>query len=299
MADWSGGGKGALGGAATGAAIGSVAGPYGAAVGGVIGGIGGGIAGLFGGGGDDENSRRLEEYRRQVLERGGAEVGPAAQGSTSDFRSNQQGLIARLEALSNGTGPSLAGEQLRQATDRNMAQQQSIAQSGHGNATLANLVAANNSQNLGQAAAQQAAIARIAETQAATQQLGTTLGQARQQDEQSSQFNAQQQNFASQANLEARLRLMGLNDSSILSIMQQQTQNAQRPGLGDQILAGGVGALGMLASQRNASRANANSGQVAPMTSPMGGTLWDTSAAPASAPNGWNFDRWARNGGAQ
>lgn len=254
-ADWGGGAKGAAGGAMTGASIGSVAGPYGAAVGGVIGGIGGGLAGLFGGGGDDENQKRLEEYRRQIAARGELQLGPAEQASTSDFRGNQQGLIQRLEALSSGQGPSLATEQLRQATDRNMSQQASIAQSGAGNATLANLVAANNSQKLGQDAAQQAAIARIVEQQAAQQQLASVVQGARGQDEISSQFNAQQKNFAAQANLEAKLKLMGLNDAAILQIMAQQ--GAPRPpGMGDQILAGGIGTLGMLASQRMQSGAN-------------------------------------------
>jgi len=293
MADWGGAGKGALGGAATGATIGSVAGPYGAAIGGVIGGIGGGLAGLFGGddGGAEqaaqEQQKRLEEFRQKLLGRQDLQLGPAAQGVTSDFRTSQQGLIDRLDALSKGQGPSLAGEQLKQATDRNMAQQQSIAQSGHGNATLANLVAANNSQNLGQAAAQQAAIARIVETQAATQQLGQVSGQARAQDEQASQFNAQQRNFQAQANLEAKLKMMGLSDSAITSIMSQQgsligqqAAIAGRPTMGDQIFAGGVGALGQWAGNRNASKAAAM-GQNQAATGfnqnrPLQGTIWDT-----------------------
>ena len=93
------------------------------------------------------------------------QAGPAAMGQTSDFRGNQQDLISRLEALSKGQGPSLAAEQLRQATDRNMGQQASIAQSGRGNAALAGLTAANQGAQLGQQAASDSAVARIAEQQ--------------------------------------------------------------------------------------------------------------------------------------
>lgn len=243
--------KGALGGAATGAAIGSVAGPYGALIGGGIGAIGGGIAGYFGSGDDDAEAqqRRLDEYRQTVLGRDLPQLGPAAQASTSGFRGNQQGLIDRLDALSRGQGPSVADEQLKAATERNTALQQSVAQSGHGNATLANLVAANNSNTFGQSAAQTGTYARLAEQQQANQLYSQTLAQARGGDEELSRFNAQQQNFARQANLEAKLRAIGLTDESIIKIMAQQGQAANAgPTTGDQLLAGGIGALGQYAA---------------------------------------------------
>lgn len=241
--------KGAAGGAVTGASIGSVAGPYGALIGGAIGGVGGGLLSYFGGSSAEDEQKQLDEYRQKVLGRGVPQTN-AAQANISDFRGNQQELVKRLEALSNGTGPSLVGEQLKAATDRNSAQQQAIANSGRGNMTLSNLLAANNSAQLGQGAAQQAAIGRLAEEQAANSQLSTTLQGARGADEQLAQFNAQQKNFAAQANLEAKLRAMGLSDSSILSILQQMSVNANKPSTGDQLLAGGVGALGMYASNQ-------------------------------------------------
>lgn len=243
--------KGAAGGAMTG---GSIGGPWGAA----IGGIGGGLLGMFGGG--DPNQQAMEEWRKTLMNRQAPQSAAASQSAQSGFRDSQQGLIRRLEALSRGEGPSLAAEQLKAATDRNMAGQQSIAQSGHGNAALANIVAANNMQNLGQGAAQQAAQARIAEQQMALQQLGANVTAGRGADEANSQFNAQQTNYGNRDNLEAKLRTMGMNDQSILGTFGQQNAAAGRPGLGDQLLAGGSGALGMWAGQRAQQRAGAPAG---------------------------------------
>jgi hypothetical protein len=250
MPDYGDGLKGAAGGAMTGAALGSVVPGVGTAIGAGVGGIAGGLLGLFGGGKDDEQKRLLEEYRRQVMAREAPQIGPASQAATSDFRTNQQDLVKRLEAQANGTAPSIVDAQLRQATDRNMAQQSSIAQSGRGNPTLAGIVAANNSANFGQAASQSAVAGRLAEQQMANQQLSGTLQGARGTDEQTSQFNAQQQNFANQANLEAKLRTMGLNDTAIMNIMQQVNGINAKPTLGEQLLAGGTGALGMFAANR-------------------------------------------------
>lgn len=255
MANYGEGAKGALGGAATGAAIGSVLPGVGTAIGAGVGALGGGLLGLFGGGRDDDQRKQLEEYRRQIMLREAPQTGPAAQATTSDFRTNQQNLVSRLEAMASGQAPSMADAQLRAAVDRNTAVQQSMAQSGRGNPTLAAIVAANNSNNFAQGAAQQAVAGRLAEQQSALQQLGAATGQARAQDQSDSQFNAQQSNFAAQANLEAKLRAMGLNDNAILNIMNQVGAVNAKPTLGDQLLAGGVGALGMFAGQRGASKA--------------------------------------------
>lgn len=171
------------------------------------------------------------------------QAGPAAQAQTSGFRDNQAELISRLEALSKGQGPSLAAEQLRQATDRNMRQQASIAQSGRGNAALAGLTAANASQQLGQQAASDSAVARIAEQQMALQQLGGAINQGRVADQDLSQFNALQTNYRDQFNVEAQLRARGLNDEAIARILQMKQANAARPTLGDQLMSGGAGLL--------------------------------------------------------
>lgn len=254
--------KGALGGAATGATIGSVAGPYGTAIGAGVGAIGGGLLGYFGSNDDAQKAQqdKIEQYRQMIMSQGFDPVQAKTVGAPSGFRTNQQDLIKRLDAASQGRGPSIADEQLKQSVDRNTSLQQSMAQSGRGNATLANIVAANNSNNFGQGAAQTAVASRLQEQQMANQLYGQVVGQARGQDEQISQFNAQQQNFAAQANLEAKLRLMGLDDDSILKILQmQQSATPTGPGVGDQILAGGSSALGMWAANQRKNTATPSS----------------------------------------
>lgn len=250
MANYGEGLKGAGGGAATGAALGSLGGPVGTGIGAIAGGVIGGLGGLFGGGEDDEQRKRLMDYYAQVQNRQAPQAGAASQSALSDFRGNQSALANRLEAVATGRAPSLVTEQLNQATNRGQAAAQSIAQSGRGNAALANLTAANNMQALSQAAAGQAAMGRLQEVANANQALGGVLQGARGQDEANSQFNAQQQNFRDQANLEAKLRTMGLNDQAIAQVFAQISGVNAKPTFGDQLLAGGTGALGMLVSQQ-------------------------------------------------
>lgn len=262
MVDWGGGAKGAAGGAAVGATVG---GPYGALIGGAIGGLGG-LFGGGGGGGDQSNAlsdfqkQQLQAYQESIQNRTAPQLaGGPGLAQASSFRDNQQALIGQLQRQASGQGPSVSSLQLQQATDRNTAQQQSMAQSGRGNATLANIVAANNGNNFGQAAAQQAAQGRIQEQLNAQNALGSNIAWGRTADEQNSMFNAQQYNNSQQTNLEAKLRTMGLNDSAIANVLGnqvatngQQTQLAlnQKPSLGDQLLAGGAGAAGLYFSQQ-------------------------------------------------
>lgn len=179
------------------------------------------------------------------------QAGPAALAQTSGFRSNQEELISRLEALSKGQGPSLAAEQLRQATDRNMKQQASIAQSGRGNAAFAGITASNASAGLGAQAASDSAVARIAEQQMALQQLGGAIGQGRGQDQDLAQFNALQTNYRDQFNIEAQLRARGLDDEAIQAILamkQASAANKQANSFGNQLMAGGAGLLALSGS---------------------------------------------------
>lgn len=185
-----------------------------------------------------------------VMNRSAPQMGDAATASASGFRANQQAMIDRLDALASGRGPSIASAQLNEATDRNIAAQQSFAQSGRGNAGYANMLASNNMQTLGQSAAQQSVGARLQEQSMANQLLGSTLNQARGSDEQLSQFNAQQQNYAAEANLTAKLKSMGLNDDAILQALGQYRQASQMTGTGTQIMAGGAGALGQYIGQK-------------------------------------------------
>lgn len=192
-----------------------------------------------------------KKHRQMLPGRQAPQAGAASLAQTSGFRANQQELISRLEALSKGQGPSLAAEQLRQATDRNMRQQASIAQTGRGNAALAGIQASNMSGMLGQQAASDAAVARIAEQQMALQMLGQNIGQGRTQDQDLSQFNALQTNFRDQFNVEAQLRARGMDDDAILRILQMRAgiaQHKDQQSMGNQLMAGGAGLLALSGS---------------------------------------------------
>lgn len=254
MANWEQGFKGAAGGALAGGGLG---GPIGAGIGGGLGFLGG----LFGGGEgemDERQRQMLMDYYNQVGGRGAPQAGPASQSAYSGFRANQAGLISRLEAMASGQGPSLAKQQFQQATDRNMRSQQAMAASGRGG-PLAQLTAANNMGMLGANAAQGSALARTNEQMQAIGQLGGVINQGRGADEQTNMFNAGQTNNTSLANLDARLRAMGMNDQARLQILAQlggqNTRQAITPGLGDQMLAGGAGLFSQAATQNAAGRA--------------------------------------------
>lgn len=244
MANWSQGLKGAGGGALAG---GSLGGPVGAVIGGGLGLLGG----LFGSEDENDSQRRqmLMDYYSQLGGREAPQAGPAAQAGYSGFRQNQSDLIKRLEALSQGQGPSLAAQQFQAATDRNNSQQMAMGVSGRGG-PLAGFNAQNNMAMLGAQAAQGSAAARTQEEQMALNQLGLTIQGGRESDESTNRFNAGQTNQTALANLDARLKAMGMNDQARLQILSQLgAQNAQ-PGLGDQILAGGAG-LSALAGTQN------------------------------------------------
>lgn len=252
--------KGAGGGALAGGAVG---GPIGAAIGGGVGLLGA----AFGGDPNDQQNQALQQYLQQYYNRQAPQMGAASQSDMSAFRGQQQGLADRLDAQSRGLGPSLATEQLKAGLDQNMAQQASIAASGTGNqAGVAAFTAANNAARAGQATNQQAVQARIQEQFNAQQQLGGVLNQGRNSDEANSQFNAQQNNYAAEANLKAQLEAMGYNDQQIRSLLGMQQQNNNAPKLSDQILAGGAGMYAAGATQRAQAKASAGA------TPPSGGS---------------------------
>lgn len=240
-------------GAAGGALGGSALGPFGAIGGGLLGGLLGG----FGSDPNEDQRNQLQAYLSQVQGRQAPQLGPASQSALSGFRQNQSDLIKRLEAQSRGEGPSLATETLKAATDRNMAQQASIAASGRGNPALAAIQASNMSGRLGMQAGQDAAQARIAEQNMALSQLGSAINQGRTSDETNSQFNAQQQNFRDQANLQAKLQAMGMTDEQIRAIFGQMGGTTGQPTLGDQLLSGGAGMYALGATQKAQSAASA------------------------------------------
>lgn len=270
--DYGQGAKGAAGGAMAGSMI---APGIGTAIGGGL----GLLTGFLGGNSPDEdkNKQMLMDFYNQVGGRQAPQAGNAEQSAYSGFRGNQTGLVNRLEAMANGQGPSLARQMFEQATDRNVRSQQALAASGRGG-PLAQLTAANNTAMLGANAAQGGAIARTNEQMQAINQLGGVINQGRNSDEGNNQFNAGQQNQTALANLSARLQAMNIDDSTRMQILSQlggqASSQAQRPGMGDQVLAGGAGLYSMGASMKAQNRAS----QPAPPTgmTPNGNINWNS-----------------------
>jgi len=192
----------------------------------------------------DKHKQMLNDYYASLLGRQAPQMGPASQAGYSGFRQNQSNLISHLEALSNGQGPSLAMAQLQAATDKNVASQQALAASGRGG-PLASAQAANNTMRTGAQASQDSVAARIQEEQMALAMLGQNINAGRGSDEGINTFNAGQQNQVGIANLEARLRAMGMNDQAIQAVMSGMMDQSKVPQLGDKILAGGSSALAM------------------------------------------------------
>lgn len=235
MGDWSQAGQGAAGGAMAGGAIG---GP----IGGLIGGALGGLGGYFGGSPASSYQGQLQTLADQYGNRQAPQAGAASQSAYSDFRNNQTGLISMLQGMANGTGPSAASLQMREAMDRAAGAQASAAAGAGGrgvNAGAAYRNAANNTAAVQAQGARDTGLMRVQEQLGATNQLGQVVGQARGQDEGNNQFNAGQNNATNLANLQAKLTSLGINTDAQLKALMGAI-GAAGPGLGTQILAGGA-----------------------------------------------------------
>lgn len=233
---WGGAAQGAGGGALAGGAVG---GPLGAGIGAVA----GGLLGAFG-----SQSNPYQQQMEAFSRMGSPQRGPAAQGQLSGFRQNQSQLVAQLEAQARGEGPSLAAQQLREASDRNSRNQQAMAAgTGGPNAALAQFQAAQMGQMGAAQNAQQAAAARIQEQYNAQSQLGLTLHGARGMDEEMSRYNAGAQNSQASDNLQAKLQNRGMQFGALSTLYGDK---AGDPSMGEQILGAGAGLYGFYAGQR-------------------------------------------------
>ncbi len=150
------------------------------------------------------NARKSQQVNASQLSP--AQMAQAAQLDASQqaqFRNVQQSLAQQLQNQANGVGPSLAQNQLRQGTDRNIAQAMAMQASQRG--TNAGQGLRNIAQNVAQANQQAAADSgnlRLQEQQAAQSALGGLSTNARAQDIGFAQDNAglqQQTNLANQA----------------------------------------------------------------------------------------------------
>lgn len=232
--------NGALAGAGTGAAVGSVIPGVGTAIGAGVGaGVGwlgsGGWDSLFGGG--DGAGSRLSQAEKMY---GGS--GPygfqnnynglthradaygsrqAPQAGQSQYQGQQYGLGQQLmrESNGNGIGAGLIRQQAQGQADRGMRQQMGMAASARpGQGAMASRQAMMNAGNMNAQVGGQSASAQGQYQLGAMQNYGNFLQGARGQDDQMNQFNA-----------DARLKQLGLNDSSQLEALRQrlQLQNMQ------------------------------------------------------------------------
>lgn len=244
--DWGQAGQGAVGGAMTGAALGSVVPGVGTAIGAGAGFLLGGLGGFFGDNGAAGYQDQFKQLAAQYGNMQAPQMGNAAQAGYSDFRTNQAGLISQLEQMARGNGPSAASMQMREAMDRAAGAQSSAAAGAGGrgvNAGAALRNASNNTAAFQQGAARDTGLMRVQEQLGATSQLGNVIAQGRGADEGTNQFNAAQQNAAAQANLEAKLKTMGISTQAQLQALMSAAGVAG-PGLGTSLLAGGASAFG-------------------------------------------------------
>jgi hypothetical protein len=222
--NWGGAAQGAMGGAAAGAAFG----PWGALIGGGL----GGAMGLFGGSGPSGYQDQLNQLANQYANRQAPQLG-----GYSDFRKNQAGLIAQLEGMARGQGPSAAAIQMREAMDRAAGAQASAAAGAGGrgvNQGAALRQAANNTAAVQAQGARDTATLRSNEQMGAIGQLGQVTSQARAQDD-----------AQSAQNLQAKLQTMGINDQDQLKALMMAI-GVTPPALGQQLMAGGASAAPML-----------------------------------------------------
>lgn len=219
-------GGGALKGAASGAAIGAVAGPWGAAIGAGI----GGLIGAFSEGGEGDGSGDTKaDYRKQLAafanKVGGTptpQIRRPAFAAQSGFRYDQRQLIDQLRDRARGVGPSAAEIQMRSALDRAAQAQQGIAasatargvSSGAAQRQASNQVAALQAQG-----ARDASLLRAQEQANYLQQYAGAVQGARGQDEEQTRFNAAQANDVAKANVDARLRALGITSQAQLQAL--------------------------------------------------------------------------------
>lgn len=229
-------------GAAGGAMAGSFAGPIGAGIGGAI----GGLMGLFGGNSDQQAySDQLRQLSAGYGKMTAPQMGGASQAGYSNFRQNQAGLIAQLEAMARGEGPSAAAIQMRDAMDKATAAQASAAAGAGGrgvNAGQATRLAMNNTAAIQSQAARDTSVLRAQEQANAIGMLGQTIAQGRGADEATNQFNADANNRVGLANLQAKLQTMGITTDAQLRALLGAAGMAQ-PGIGTSIMAGGASAM--------------------------------------------------------
>lgn len=189
---------------------------------------------------------QLSAYAQMAGGRTAPQLGTAPQAQYSAYRPMQQDLAQQLQAQARGEGPSLATQMLNQGADRAARGAASTAASATGpNAALAQYQAQQVGGQLSDQANQQAAAARIQEQYNAQNQLGLLLHGGREADEGMNRFNVGVRNERDQANLEALLRQMGLNDAAVINALTGAGGIAGVPSQGERLLGGAANFLAL------------------------------------------------------
>jgi hypothetical protein len=180
--------------------------------------------------GAQDTAGRLQQGATDAAGRAGA-TSQAAQmdgGAQQQLRDQQSALANALMAQASGQGPSLAQQQLKQATDRGIQQQMAAAAAQGGAGRGGALLALNNqaSQARQQAASDSAGLA-LNEQLGARNQLGQVLAGARGQDMAYAGQNAQLQQQTNLANQQAEMQQRGMNDNLVSFYTQQGMSLAQ------------------------------------------------------------------------
>lgn len=244
MPDWNWGqaSQGAIGGGSAGAATGN---PYVAGGAALLGGLLGGI----GGDPNEEYKKRLQMMMAGYQNRQAPQIGAAHQAGQSQLVGNRAGLIAQLEAMARGEGPSAARLQMREGMDRAVAAQAANAAGAGGrgvNAGAALRNAGNQSAAIMSQGNRDMGVMRAQEQANAVGQLGQNISSGIGADNQLGMFNAGALNGNDQANAELRMRMLGLNDASQFQALQMLFGN-QTPGVGTSLMAGGATAAPVIA----------------------------------------------------
>ena len=164
----------------------------------------------------------------------------------------QQHVGNRLNALMSGQD-SMSQQQLRQATDANIAQQRSLAASAApGSGAMAQRMAMQNIGQMNQGYNQAATMAGIQERNAAAQALAGLSGQARGQDQQLMALNDAGANAAYDRQLQAAQAQQGGGISYEGQRTQRYGADLGVPTMGEQILGGVTAALPFLAKSDRA-----------------------------------------------
>lgn len=189
----------------------------------------------------------------------GAQSSQAAnvgQAGGAPYSAAQSGLLSQLQAQANGAGPNLAGQQLQQGTQANIAAQMATAagQRGNQNPGAAEYNLANQAAATRQQAAGQAAMAAGQQQLGAEGALGNLTGQGVNQAAQQASLN-QQTALANQAAANQAGQFNAQGQQNFYNALQggQENYNSTVAGLlgaqgqtGNSLLTGGTNALSAL-----------------------------------------------------